>query len=92
MAGIRCAVTRRDLKGKGPYLPQEAFSLQEALDSFTKAGAYSSFEEDIKGQILPGMLADFTVLGDDPFSTDPLKLKDIPIVSTWVGGKQVFPL
>jgi len=92
MAGIQCAVTRRDLKGKGPYLPQEAFSLQEALDSFTKAGAYSSFEEDIKGQILPGMLADFTVLGDDPFSTDPLKLKDIPIVSTWVGGKQVFPL
>ena len=90
MGGIQCAVTRRDLKGEGPYLPQEAFSIQEALDGFTKAGAYSSFEENIKGQILPGMLADFVVLGDNPFCTDFSRLKDIPILSTWVGGKEVY--
>ena len=90
MGGIQCAVTRRDLKGEGPYLPQEAFSVQEALDSFTKAGAYSSFEENIKGQILPGMLADFVVLGGNPFITDFTQLKDIPILSTWVGGKEVY--
>ena len=90
MGGIQCAVTRRDLKGEGPYLPQEAFSVQEALDSFTKAGAYSSFEENIKGQIRPGMLADFVVLGGNPFITDYTKLKNIPILSTWVGGKEVY--
>ena len=91
MAGIQCAVTRRDLKGRGPYLEREAFTLREALDSFTKTGAYASFEEDIKGAIRPGMLADFTVLGADPFETDASALKDIPIRSTWLGGKQIFP-
>ena len=90
MGGIQCAVTRRDLKGNGPYLPDEAFSMQEALDSFTKAGAYASFEETVKGQIAPGMLADFVVLGANPFVTDLPKIKDIPIVATYLGGKQVY--
>ena len=90
MAGIQCAVTRRDLKGRGPYLEKESFTAQEAIDSFTRAGAYASFEEEIKGQIRPGMLADFTVLGADPFETTPSALKDIPIRSTWLGGRKVF--
>lgn len=90
MGGIQCAVTRCDLKGCGPYLPAEAFSVQEALDSFTKMGAKASFEEAVKGQIQPGMLADFVVLGEDPFETESAKLKGIPIVSTYLGGKQVF--
>ena len=69
MAGIQCAVSRCDLKGNGPYLPAEAFTMQEALDSFTKMGTKASFEETIKGQIIPGMLADFVVLGENPFET-----------------------
>ena len=90
MGGIQCAVTRRDLKGVGPYLPQEAFTVQEALDSFTKAGAYASFEESVKGEIKPGMLADFVVLGDNPFEVKPQTIKDIPIIATYLSGKQVF--
>lgn len=90
MGGIQCAVTRCDLKGEGPYLTCEAFTVQEALDSFTKAGAKASFEEAIKGEIQPGMLADFVVLGENPFETEPGKLKDIPIVSTYLGGKLVY--
>ena len=90
MGGIQCAVTRCDLKGTGPYLPQETFTVQEALDSFTKEGAKASFEEAVKGQIQPGMLADFVVLGANPFETDPAKLKDIPIISTCLGGKTVY--
>ena len=90
MGGIQCAVTRCDLKGCGPYLPAEAFTVQEALDSFTKMGAKASFEEAIKGQIVPGMLADFVVLDENPFETTPSKLKDIPILSTYLGGKMVF--
>ena len=90
MGGIQCAVTRRDLKGVGPYLPGEAFTVQEALDSFTKMGAKASFEETIKGEIKPGMLADFVVLGENPFEADPDKIKDIPILSTWLNGKCVY--
>ena len=90
MAGIQCAVSRCDLKGNGPYLPAEAFTMQEALDSFTKMGAKASFEETIKGQIIPGMLADFVVLGKNPFETAHENLKDIPILSTYLGGKLVY--
>ena len=90
MGGIQCAVTRCDLSGNGPYLPDEAFTVQEALDSFTKEGAKASFEESIKGQIDPCMLADFVILGENPFETDPNKLKDIPILATYLGGKPVY--
>jgi predicted amidohydrolase YtcJ len=91
MGGIQCAVTRCNLKGDvGPYLPHEAFSVQEALDSYTSAGAYASFEEAVKGKIEAGMLADFVVLGDDPFTVDVNAIKDIPVCATYVGGKKVF--
>ena len=89
MAGIQCAVTRCDLSGHGPYLPREAFTLQEALDSFTSGGAYAGFEEDTKGRIAPGYLADFVILGADPFCTEVTKLKDIPIRETWLAGERV---
>ena len=90
LGGIQCAVTRQDLSGCPPYLPGEAFSVQEALDSFTKAGAYASFEEHTKGQIIPGQYADFTVLGADPFRTDPAQIKDIPVLQTWLNGERVW--
>lgn len=90
MAGIQCAVTRRDLRGEGPYLEAEAFTMQEALDSFTKAGARASFEEDRKGCICPGMLADFVVLGEDPFTAVPEKCREIPVLETYLGGNRVF--
>lgn len=90
LGGIQCAVTRSDLNGCEPYLPHEALTMREALDSFTKAGAYASFEENVKGQILPGMLADFVVLGASPFEVEPKQIKDIPVLSTWLGGKKVF--
>ena len=90
MGGIQCAITRQDLKGSAPYLLQEAFTVQEALDSFTIAGAKASFEEAIKGQIVPGMLADFVVLGENPFNADVNKLKDIPILATYLGGNLVY--
>lgn len=90
LGGIQCAVTRRDLKGFGPYHPEEAFSVAEALDSFTKGGAWASFEEDKKGTIAPGMLADFVVLGEDPFAVDPAQIRNIPIVATYLAGQKVF--
>jgi len=90
LAGIQCAVTRKDLSGNGPYLEHEAFTVQEALDSFTKWGAYAAFEENIKGNIAPGMLADFVLLANNPFKTAPDAIKDIPVLATYLGGKRVF--
>lgn len=90
MAGIQCAVTRRDLRGCEAYLPREAFTVQETLDSYTQAGAYASFEEAAKGRIAPGMAADFVVLSADPFKTAPSKLKDISVLQTYLAGKCVF--
>jgi len=90
LGGIQCAVTRCDLNGEGPYLPQQAFTVQQALDSFTKAGAYASFEEGTKGQLLPGMPADFVVLAENPFTTQPDKLNSITVLQTYLAGKQVF--
>ena len=90
LGGIQCAVTRQDLSGCAPYLPQEAFTIKEALDSFTQTGAFASFEEHTKGRIAPGHCADFVVLGEDPFRTTPAKIKDIPILQTWLEGERVW--
>ena len=57
---------------------------------YTSEGAYSSFEENVKGAIAPGMLADFVILGQDPFTVPADVLKDIPVLATYLGGVQVF--
>ncbi len=91
LAGIQCTVTRRPLDGRGePYLPDQAFTIQEALDSYTICGAQASFEEERKGRIQPGMMADFVILERNPFETDEDKLKDISVLATYLGGKRVF--
>lgn len=90
MGGIQCAVTRATLKGEGPYLPEQAFSVAEAIDSFTSGSAYASFDENLKGKIQPGMLADFVILGRSPFDADPSEIKNIPVIATFLGGRQVF--
>jgi len=91
MACMQCAVTRSTLRDhKGPYLPEEAFTVQEALDSYTIRGAEGSFEEDRKGRIRKGMLADFVVLDQNPFAVDVEEIKDIPVHATYLGGKKVF--
>ena len=90
MEGIECAVTRRSLDGTGPYLPDEAFTVQEALDSFTMHGAEASFEETFKGRIAPGYLADFTVLRENPFEAEPHHLHEIDVEACFVGGTCVY--
>ena len=90
LAGIQCAVTRCDRRGAGPYLEKEAFTVQQALDSFTAAGAYACFAEERYGKICPGMAADFVVLGQDPFAVDPHEIQHIPVLSTWLNGQPVY--
>ena len=90
MTGIECAVTRTSLDGTGPCQPDQAFTVQEALDSFTLRGAEASFEEHVKGRIAPGFLADFTLLSENPFETASHRLHEISAAGCWVGGRRVF--
>lgn len=90
MRGIECAVTRTSLDGTGPYLPEEAFTVREALDSYTVRSAEASFEEDRKGRIAPGYLADFTVLEKNPFETEEREIHKIGVQACFLGGKCVY--
>ena len=90
MKGIQCAVTRTSIDGYGPYLPDQAFTVREAIDSFTGCGAVSSFEEDHKGKIAPGYLADFVILEADPFTADRNRIHEIGIAATYLNGKCVY--
>lgn len=90
LKGIQLAMTRTSLDGTGPYLMEQALTPNEAIDSFTKLGAYASFEENIKGEIKEGMLCDFVVLDECIESCDKYKVKDIKVLSTYVGGNKVY--
>ena len=90
LRGMQCAVTRCSLDGGEPYLPGQAFSVAEAIDSYTVRGAEASFEEGIKGSIKPGMLADFAILAEDPFDVPADKISGIPIIATYLGGRCVY--
>ena len=92
LGGIQCAVTRKPFTKPLPdaYLPDEALTLEQALKSYSTYGAYASFEETKKGLIREGYLADFTVLGEDPFLTDPADIHKIPVVSVFLAGKQIL--
>jgi predicted amidohydrolase YtcJ len=84
--GIYSAVTRRAETGE-VLLPGEAVSVEQALALYTTNAAYASFEEDIKGSIAPGKLADMVLLSADPLRSPPEQLKDIRVEMTIVGGK-----
>lgn len=91
LEGIQCAVTRTTLDGKmGPFLKEQALSIEEAIASYTMMGAYSSFEEASKGSIECGKWADFVVLDTNPLLTDANRLKEIQVVATYVDGNCVY--
>jgi hypothetical protein len=89
MMALRSEVTRTDGKGN-VWGAKQRISVQEAIRVGTINGAYASYEEDIKGSIEAGKLADLVVLGRDPFKVDPMELINIPVERTMVGGKWVW--
>jgi predicted amidohydrolase YtcJ len=88
MMALQSLVTRTDYAGR-EWGPNQRVTIEEAMRICTINGAHASFEEDIKGSITAGKLADFVILGQDPHEVDPMTLKDIPIVRTVVGGRTV---
>jgi predicted amidohydrolase YtcJ len=89
LMGIYAAVTRKAESGQ-VLLPEECVTVNQALALYTTGAAYASFEEDIKGSITPGRLADMVVLSDDPNKVPPEKIKDIKVEMTIIGGKVVW--
>jgi predicted amidohydrolase YtcJ len=91
MVGIHFLTTRRlEPLADGLVLnPDEAVSMLEAVRIYTYNGAYTAFEENIKGSLEVGKLADITVLSDDLLSVPPDAIRDIQVVMTILDGKIV---
>jgi len=89
LQGIYAAVTRRTLDDKNPngWVPEQKISVKGALIAYTKNAAYASFDENIKGTLEVGKLADFVVLSENIFEVEPEKIRDIEVLKTYVGGK-----
>ena len=91
MRGLQCAVTRQPLDGSlPPYRPEEAMTVEEALQIYTAEGAHASFEEDFKGRIQPGMAADFVILDTNPFDVPVQEIHRIRTLQTFLGGQCVY--
>jgi predicted amidohydrolase YtcJ len=82
-------VTRKDFNGN-VWGPQQRITVDQALMVATINGAYAAHEENLKGSITAGKLADFTMLEKDPHDVNPDEIKNIKIVRTVVGGKTVY--
>ncbi len=89
LTGIYGAVTRKTESGQ-QLQPEECISAAQALAMYTINAAYASFEEDIKGSITPGKLADLVLLSGDPTNTPPDEIKDIKVEMTIIGGEIVW--
>lgn len=86
LLGIQSMVTRTDMNGN-VWGANQRVSVEEAIKIYTLHGAYASFEEDIKGSIELGKLADFVILSEDLTRVPPATIGDISVEKTFVGGK-----
>ena len=90
--GLYCAVTRQTIDGEpsGGWVPSQSVSIDTAFRAYTTMGAYASFEEDRKGRLKPGMLADLIVFSQDLFQTPASQIYKTRVVLTIVDGRIVF--
>ncbi|MFE7423154.1 amidohydrolase [Rhodococcus sp. NPDC057529] len=89
LSAIQSLTTRATSTGQ-VIGPAERLSVEDALRVYTSGSAAATGEELVKGRLAPGYLADFTVLSRDIFEVDPTEIRDVEIVSTWVGGERVW--
>jgi len=89
LLAVQSCVLRQGHNGES-LGPGQRITAEEAIRVYTVGSAYAAFDEQEKGMIRPGMLADLTVLADDPTAVDPTSIKDIPIDLTIVGGRVAY--
>jgi predicted amidohydrolase YtcJ len=92
MKGIYAAVARQTLDGEpaAGWFPEERVDVETALRAYTVNTAWAAGEEDRKGRLAPGLLADLVVLDADPFAVPPSALKDVAVRYTIVDGRVVY--
>ncbi len=92
LKSIYCAVTRMTPQGtpKGGWYPEGRVSVEAALKHFTRDAAYASFDDDVKGTITPGKLADFVVLSDDILTGPAEKILQTKVLMTVMGGQPTY--
>jgi predicted amidohydrolase YtcJ len=86
-------VTRRTIGGKHPngWSPEQRITVEEALRAYTSSAAWAAFEENEKGTLSAGYLADFVVLSADLFAVEPGEMGRIEVEATVVGGRIAYP-
>jgi predicted amidohydrolase YtcJ len=92
MIGLYAAVTRATLDGKNPngWFPEQKLTVEESVRAYTMGSAYAEFQEKEKGSITRGKLADMVILSDDIFSIAPVRIRDVKVLKTIVGGRVVW--
>jgi len=92
LMGIYAAATRRTLDGKHPngWVPEQKISVAEAIRAYTMGSAYASFDEQIKGSIEPGKLADMVVVSDDILSMPAAEIEKTRVETTVFDGKVIY--
>ncbi len=92
LTGIYAAVTRRTLDEKYPngWIPEQKISVEDAIKCYTINNAYAAFEENIKGSIEPGKLADMVVLDKNILKIAPSEIKDVKILMTVYDGQIIY--
>lgn len=92
IASFFASVTRQTLQGQpeGGFEPEEKMTRAQALKSYTLDAAYGAFEENIKGSIAPGKLADFTIFSNDIMTVSDNQILSTEVSMTVVGGKVLY--
>jgi len=92
MLSLYAAVTRATLDGKNPngWYPDQKLTIREGIEAYTMGSAYAEFQEKEKGSITPGKLADMVLLSEDVLTIDPVKIREVKVLKTWVGGKLIY--
>ncbi len=90
--GLNMAVNRTTNDGnpEGGWLPEQRLTIPDAVDAYTRGAAYASFDEQRKGSLAPGMLADIAILSGDIFAAPPERLLDAVVDVTIFDGKVVY--
>jgi len=93
--GLYAAVTRQTLTGEPAtgWFPDQRLTIEEAIEAYTRGPAWASFEEDIKGALAPGKLADVAVFDVDLLEVgkaDPARLLEARVLYTVAGGRVVY--
>ncbi len=65
-------------------------TIQESIEAYTMGSAYAEFQENEKGSITVGKLADMVLPSDDVLSIDLVKIREVKVLQTWVGGKLTY--